>query len=292
MPRLSLPQRIAFLGILFLLGTVILALGAPGARTEATAPGIDVYCPTGESCPESGVEPFVLIGLKHSENPVRFEYWPGQVPCDTNTDPPFPCPAGGSPGVPDSAIEQGITEWSAVPSAVDTTYHRLTASPGDSVCGGVFGGLDTLRRGTDGRNSVMWAPLEGSVIGLACWWSGTNECDIILDNTWSGAIDPENVRTVLLHESGHCMGLSHTTVAGAVMRASFSGPQHLHPDDIAGYCAVYGCTVSSPPPTATSTATATSTPTLTPGPAPAMCGKRAWPAAIPVCRFVPGVARD
>lgn len=282
------------LGILGFIGFAMSNHLVGAATTLPDGTVLEVYCPEGEICPDDDVEEYVLTGFVQNENPVVFEYWPGQVPCNTNTNPPFPCPAGGNSfNVPDSVIEQGIEEWSNAPSPVDTVHTKLSAMPASSSCGGVFTGLDTLQRANDGRNTVMWAPLNGTVIGIACWWIGTNECDIILDNTWTGAAISENVRTVLLHESGHCMGLSHTTVAGSVMVATFGGPRHLGPDDIAGYCAMYGCSAQTPA-TATSTSTPTvmpPTPTPTATPVVYRCGQRIYPTQ-PICKRIPYVGRD
>ena len=87
-------------------------------------------------------------------------------------------------------------------------------------------------------------------------------------------------RTVVLHEVGHAVGLSHTDVLGAVMYPSYSSPIPLHPDDLAGYCAVYGCgVVDTPTPTASPTATPTATATPT-------------PTVVIYRKFVPGVIRD
>lgn len=286
--------------VLIVLGIVIQAVSIIFTRAQPDEGLIllDAICPSDDPCL---VEEFALSRFRQDEGLVTFDYWPGQVPCDTRTDPPFPCPAGGNTfNVPDASIQQGIAEWSTAPSPVDTAYNRLQSPPAGSACGGVFSGLDTLLRETDGRNTVMWAPLNGSVIGIACWWSGTNECDIILDNTWEGMASAENARTVLLHESGHCMGLSHSSVEGAVMEAVFDGPQHLAPDDIAGYCALYGC--SSPPP-ATATPTSSSTPTSTPTRTPTAtqtptktpvlyhCLERVWTTPV-ACARIPGVASD
>jgi hypothetical protein len=47
--------------------------------------------------------------------------------------------------------------------------------------------------------------------------------------------------TVAAHEFGHSLGLAHTTVAGALMFPTHSGPQRfLHDDDRAGIQSIYG----------------------------------------------------
>lgn len=288
MPRLAPPRHLALLVVAFLLASVLLALSASPSPALSGGSGLDVICPASEPCP--GAEPYVLNGFAQNEDPVVFGYWPGTVPCDQNGT-TFPCPSpSGAPFGPQLAgIEQGIEEWSTAGADVTTVYQLLTAPPKGSTCGGVFSGLDTLYHDNDGLNTVMWAPLGGSVIGLACWWGGTNECDIILDSTWEGFALEEATRTVLLHESGHCMGLSHSTDAGAVMRAIYAGPQHLGADDKAGLIAIYG---AGNPPTATSTPTRTPSPTPTATPTPLRCGARTWTSPAATCRYLPGVARD
>ncbi|NOZ38725.1 MAG: matrixin family metalloprotease [Planctomycetes bacterium] len=47
--------------------------------------------------------------------------------------------------------------------------------------------------------------------------------------------------TVALHELGHSLGLGHSSVAGSVMVANYTGGRRtLGPDDIAGIQAIYG----------------------------------------------------
>jgi hypothetical protein len=49
--------------------------------------------------------------------------------------------------------------------------------------------------------------------------------------------------SIITHEIGHLLGLGHTLVEGATMEAGYeagtNGPASLHPDDIAGICALY-----------------------------------------------------
>ncbi|MCU5684725.1 matrilysin family metalloendoprotease [Bacillus wiedmannii] len=61
--------------------------------------------------------------------------------------------------------------------------------------------------------------------------------------TWSMNLPPSgfDLISVAAHEFGHSLGLDHSTVPGALMFSSYSGPQRaLHEDDIAGIQSIYG----------------------------------------------------
>ncbi len=49
----------------------------------------------------------------------------------------------------------------------------------------------------------------------------------------------ENLRTTLIHELGHTMGIDHSENAQAIMAPSFSGVRPLHSDDLAGMADAY-----------------------------------------------------
>jgi hypothetical protein len=96
----------------------------------------------------------------------------------------------------------------------------------------------------DGNNDVGWVELEDIyTLGVAWYGTSTDEVDIALDigHPWftDGTVYYD-VETVLLHENGHALGLSHSTVSGSIMKGSYSGIQRtLGSDDITGVSALY-----------------------------------------------------
>ncbi|MFT5432956.1 MAG: hypothetical protein ACI9OJ_003660 [Myxococcota bacterium] len=66
-------------------------------------------------------------------------------------------------------------------------------------------------------------------------------------HTWvldAPGMNEYDVRNALTHEIGHVLGLDHTEVVDATIHQSVqwgeTEDRSLHPDDVAGYCAVYG----------------------------------------------------
>ena len=104
------------------------------------------------------------------------------------------------------------------------------------------------------------------------WMSGSTmtEGDILFNSnqSWDSYRGPlrsgvYDIQRVALHESGHVLGLAHSSLSTAIMYAYINNSYVLTADDIAGAQALYGGPTS---PTPTPTPTATATPTPTPAP--------------------------
>lgn len=67
------------------------------------------------------------------------------------------------------------------------------------------------------------------------------------DETWSNNNPPTGIDflSVAIHEIGHCLGLDHSAINGAIMFAFYSGVKtNLHSDDISGMASIYGARTS------------------------------------------------
>jgi hypothetical protein len=170
-----------------------------------------------------------------------------------------------------------------------------TTTAGTGACGG----------GTDGHNTVGWAPQSGSVLAVTCSWFTTTgtpfrtaiEFDMQFDPDWSwttGFPATVDLESVALHEFGHALGLDHTSVGAAVMFATYTAgsmKRALHQDDLDGLYAIYGQQGSTPTPTPTPTNTPAPTPTATPTATPTPSGAPSptpSPTATPTATPTPG----
>ena len=120
----------------------------------------------------------------------------------------------------------------------------------------------------DDRNTLMFhARDEGIALGLARFRSVSgemNDCDIRIygENAngpivWSLAAAGAppghyDLQQTVTHELGHCLGLSHSAVADAMMSRTLADGtgderRHLHPDDVEGLQTLYGARVPPPP---------------------------------------------
>ena len=248
--------------LLLLLGVLF---GLVASWQAEPAVSVESYCVGG--CP---IDDYTVTGFRQTEALVMFAYYTQGAPFGSQL----------------AAVQSGIEQWgTATTSATNTGMVVDATSPAKHLCGGGNGA--PFPQGLNGKNDIIWAPLDGMAIGRACW-SGQDEADIVLDSGWAGFVNEGATMTVVAHEVGHAVGIGHSTVVGTVMYPSYSSPKPLQPDDVAGFCAIYGCGVETP------TATPTATPTLTPTPTPTVvlsrCGTRLW-VGTAVCKFAPQVVK-
>lgn len=126
----------------------------------------------------------------------------------------------------------------------------------------VYMGLTNVTAGTkNGINEFAFNHSASSVIGrTARWWNGAGtliETDLILyDASWnlfagySGCSSGYYIEEIAIHELGHALGLNHSDVSGATMKAGASKcatwKGSLHSDDITAVETIYG--LLEPPP--------------------------------------------
>lgn len=152
--------------------------------------------------------------------------------------------------------------------AATTEVLRIWNRDGRSNIEMVYGGRTTSTQygsGSDGSNTVLYEDYDfGSTLAVSVRTTVGGEirdCDVRFYGSnsngaidWnldpSGAPDGENaLRHTLLHEFGHCLGLSHSADPEAQMYRYAPDDQDpsswvLHPDDVAGLQSIYG--VASP----------------------------------------------
>ncbi|MGF1467254.1 MAG: matrixin family metalloprotease [Sandaracinaceae bacterium] len=148
-------------------------------------------------------------------------------------------------------LREAFGEWTAV-ACVDLVVEDRGTTEAPP---GVFDGTSVV-----GWLEADW-PHSPSAIGVtsARWGAVLLEADVALngvDFVWTEgdvALPEVDARSLLVHETGHFLGLDHTDVPGAAMWPTYvGGVVGLGPDDEAGICALYpgegrDCTVDGCP---------------------------------------------
>ena len=187
-------------------------------------------------------------------------------------------------------LSDGNTSWN---SAVAPALDQWNAVIGGMQFGKVMNSTVSLARGDRFNSMAFSSSVFGQSFGsntLAVTYysySGSTflEADILFNtaiswDSYRGSLrSSQDIQRVALHESGHALGLDHSSVGTPIMNAYVTNTYTLQSDDIAGAQSLYGPSNSTPTPTptatpsttpsATPTATPTPSPTLTPMPTPA-----------------------
>lgn len=111
----------------------------------------------------------------------------------------------------------------------------------------------------DTFNDVAWMPIKDkNTLGVTWFYPNLDEADMALNTKFTWIVDSNVYRTydpltVLIHENGHVLGLTHSDVPGSVMEAIYDGVrQELSLDDKCGIQSIYGiqesaCTTTESP---------------------------------------------
>jgi hypothetical protein len=123
----------------------------------------------------------------------------------------------------------------------------------------VYGGENSAGTGAcgsggDGQNTIGWAPLSGGLLAVTCSlfrpdgaaMGAATEFDMQIDPEWPWTTDGSpnmDLRSVVTHEFGHALGLSHSAERAAVMFSDYTTgtlKRTLAADDIDGLVGLYG----------------------------------------------------
>lgn len=164
-----------------------------------------------------------------------YEYYPGEpawpdAPIYWHYD-------SSCPGYVHPEIIPAFTAWGV----------RTPQFAGPSMVGG-YDGLSTIYCSVVSEQALSLLPADvGYAVDSAAmakayvYWSKSRgimlECDIQLDTTQTTA---ENIRYILRHEIGHCLGLAHSAEPDALMWPYIKSDIGLNVDDIGGMSRLYG----------------------------------------------------
>ena len=195
---------------------------------------------------------------------------------------PYSYNAAGVPGGLDDlgALQRSHQTWSDVSTSSFEYMYTGTTTRCPSLHDGCPG-----PQFFDGFNDIGWDDIVYSgVLGMIWYSTSVDEFDMVIDNadyTWyTGALPVPfgqfDLDSVIVHELGHGLGLSHSNSSAAVMYPSISAGaarRVLNQDDIDGVSFLYPGPALTPTRTPTATAietgtTATATPTSTTSPTP------------------------
>jgi hypothetical protein len=165
-----------------------------------------------------------------------------------------------------SAVSPALDLWNQVMGSLQLNRVMDSTAPivsGDRVNSMSFGSTFFGHSFGSGTLAVTYYSYSGSTM---------TEADIVFNtaqpwDSYRGSLRSAfDIQRVALHESGHLLGLAHSSVSTAIMNAFINNSDALTADDIAGIQSLYGAPSGSPTPTPTPSPTPTPVPTPTPIP--------------------------
>jgi len=198
-------------------------------------------------------------------------------------------------GSANRTLSDGNTSWNSAVSPALDMWNRVM---GQVQLGRVMNSTAPIVQG-DRLNSLSFGSsffghsFGSNTLAVTSYsYSGSTmiEGDIVVNTAqpWDSYRGPLqsafDIRRVVLHETGHLLGMDHSSVSTAIMNAFTNNSDSLQPDDIAGIQALYGAPTTSPTPTPTPTTTPTPTPSVTPSATP-----NPTPSATPTPTATPSV---
>ena len=142
----------------------------------------------------------------------------------------------------DTLIANAFAAWSAV---ANITFSKVTDGGqnigGASATGNIrISGAAIDNAGTKVANTII--PASGQTTATQASEAG----DIVFDKDEGLFWTEANFYNVVLHEIGHALGLSHSSVTNSVMNATYDSTMSaLKADDVAGIQALYGAKVDA-----------------------------------------------
>jgi hypothetical protein len=171
-------------------------------------------------------------------------------------------------------LSDGNTSWNAAAAPALDSWNAVL---GHMQFGKVMDSTAAVSSG-DHVNSMAFSSTNfghsfgSSTLAVTTYWfsgSTMSEADILFNSnqpwdSYRGSLrSAYDIRRVALHESGHALGMAHSSLSSAIMYAYINNTDTLTSDDISGAQSLYGAATGTPTPTPTVTPTATPTPTPT-----------------------------